>query len=263
MRHGDRLVELSAYLDGELLPEEMAEVREHLSSCAECVAELEMLQAVSRRVRSGIARPVMPATLRARVQDAARRTTPVADDERLSPAARRLSWTMRIAAGFLIAAVSAGTSAMLVRRHAATAPVASDVIASHIRSLMPGHLTDVTSNDTHNVKPWFNGRLDLSPSVPRLDSLGFPLVGGRLDYVGGRPVAVVVYARRQHVINVFSWPAGDGASVGRAVIHTRGYHLVRWIDGGTEYWVVSDVNEADLSQFVDLFTRAESAARER
>jgi anti-sigma factor RsiW len=99
--------------------------------------------------------------------------------------------------------------------------------------------------------------------VPRLDSLGFPLVGGRLDYVGGRPVAVVVYARRQHVINVFSWPAGDGGSAARAALDTRGYHLVRWIDGGMEYWAASDVNEADLSRFVDLFSRAEAAARER
>lgn len=262
MRHGDRLVELSAYLDGELLPEEMAEIRDHLASCAECGAEYEALRMVSQRVHAELARPVMPATLRARVQEATRRAAAAADDRPHTPGARRLSWTMRLAAGLIIAAVSAGASALLVRRPAAT-PVANDVIASHIRSLMPGHLTDVTSNDTHNVKPWFNGRLDLSPSVPRLDSLGFPLVGGRLDYVGGRPVAVVVYARRQHVINVFSWPVETGEARAAAATDDKGYHLVQWMSHGTEYWAASDVNAADLAQFIELFTHADGAARER
>jgi anti-sigma factor RsiW len=266
MRHGDRLAELSAHLDGELLPEEMAAVREHLAACAECTAEYETLRAVSDRVRSQIERPVLPATLRARIEEAARRSVGADDDQPphrpALPAPGRGSWLTRIAAGLLIAAVSAGTSATLVRQRSARASVATEVMASHLRSLMPGHLTDVASNDTHNVKPWFNGRLDLSPDVPRLDSLGFPLVGGRLDYLGGRPVAVVVYMRRQHVINVFSWPVEHGREGGRSMVNEKGYHLIRWTSRDAEYWVASDVNPADLTRFVDLFTQNEAAPRE-
>jgi anti-sigma factor RsiW len=120
---------------------------------------------------------------------------------------------------------------------------------------MPAHLTDVASNDQHNVKPWFNGRLDFSPSVPRLEDAGFPLLGGRLDYVRGRPVAVVVYGRRQHVINVFSWPAETGGDVDRTLTTSHGYNLLHWRRGGTEHWVVSDLNAAELQQFVALLER--------
>jgi anti-sigma factor RsiW len=118
---------------------------------------------------------------------------------------------------------------------------------------MPGHLTDVASTDLHNVKPWFNGRTGFSPMVPRLDSAGFPLIGGRLDVVGDRQVAAVVYGRRQHVINVFSWPVVDEGPSEPALSTARGYHLVRWIDGGVEYWAASDVSVDDLTSFVDHF----------
>jgi anti-sigma factor RsiW len=123
---------------------------------------------------------------------------------------------------------------------------------------MPGHLVDVASTDQHNVKPWFNGRLDMSPAVPRLDSLGFPLVGGRLDYVTGRPVAVVVYGRRQHMINVFSWPTTDASSLAPMASTENGYHLVHWRTGGTDVWAVSDLNLAELQQFVAAFQRGEA-----
>jgi anti-sigma factor RsiW len=121
---------------------------------------------------------------------------------------------------------------------------------------MPEHLTDVRSNDQHNVKPWFNGRLDFSPTVPRLDEQGFPLLGGRLDYVHGRPVAVVVYGRRQHVINVFSWPASDDGAATSAPRSRNGYNLEHWRDGAVEYWAVSDLNAAELHTFTDLLRRA-------
>ena len=114
---------------------------------------------------------------------------------------------------------------------------------------MPGHLTDVASNDQHNVKPWFNGRVNMSPDVPRLDSLGFPLIGGRLDYVDGRNVAVVVYMRRQHVINVFSWPASGAAEQTAESSSSNGYHLLRARHNGMEVWIVSDLNEAELKDF--------------
>jgi len=258
MKHDDRLDEISAYLDGELAPDDMAAMRDHLASCEDCAAEYETLRGVSRRVKDGFERPRAPDALRARIQGSMHRV-------RAEPMPRRprpVPWPMLIAAGLLIAVSSSAATLAFARRGAAPTQVADEVLASHIRSLMPGHLTDVTSNDTHNVKPWFNGRLDLSPSVPRLDSLGFPLVGGRLDYAHGRPVAAVVYLRRQHVINVFSWPAGVSGSSQREATDENGYHLVHWRRDGTEYWVASDVSNADLTQFVDLFARADGAAKE-
>lgn len=178
---------------------------------------------------------------------------------------QRKPWFNLIAAGLVVAVLSSAATlaATLAATHRGTSStnVENEVLASHLRSLMPGHLTDVTSNDTHNVKPWFNGRLDLSPNVPRLDSLGFPLTGGRLDYANGRPVAAVVYMRRQHVINVFSWPSA-GESTKRETTDEKGYHLIHWRNDGMEYWVASDVNIVDLNQFVDLFTRTEGAAKE-
>lgn len=260
MNHEDHLAEISAYIDGELLPEEVVAMREHLASCGECAAEYETLLAVSQRVKEGYERPRVPEAVRARIHDALR----AEQDDVVRPVRRAaLPWTQLIAAGLLIAVVSGGASYAVARRDQAGPSVASEMLASHIRSLMPGHLTDVTSNDTHNVKPWFNGRLDLSPNVPRLDSLGFPLAGGRLDYAGGRAIAAVVYMRRQHVINVFSWPTAKGGFTQRELVNENGYHLVHWRSDGTEYWVASDVNATDLEQFVDLYTRGEGAARER
>ena len=130
-----------------------------------------------------------------------------------------------------------------------------ELFASHIRSLMPGHLTDVVSTNQHNVKPWFDGRVDVSPSVPNLDSLGFPLVGGRMDYVGGRAVPVVVYARRQHMINVYEW-AQDGSATTPSEVARNGYHLVSWRREGLAYRVISDLNSRELNEFVAAFTAA-------
>jgi anti-sigma factor RsiW len=118
---------------------------------------------------------------------------------------------------------------------------------------MPGHLIDVASTNQHTVKPWFNGRLDLSPAVPNLDTAGFPLLGGRLDYVQGRPVAVVVYGRRQHVINVYSWPEPAPGSPRLGAFDERGYHLLEWRTGDLDVWAVSDLNRAELQRFADAF----------
>jgi anti-sigma factor RsiW len=142
---------------------------------------------------------------------------------------------------------------LATRERIATADVATEVLASHVRSLMPDHLTDVRSSDQHNVKPWFNGRLDYSPTVPRLEDQGFPLLGGRVDYVGGRPVAVIVYSRRQHMINVFSWPTRLSDSP-LATTSTNGYNMIHWRSHGVERWVVSDLNSSELRSFVDLLS---------
>jgi anti-sigma factor RsiW len=255
MRCDDCRDALSAYVDGELLPEEGDMIREHLASCGQCATEHDALAALSRRLKAGLERSPAPDILKARIRSA------LAQPDVFEPVGRprRLPWPGLIAAGVIFAALTAGASYAVARRGASPPSIAEQVLSSHIRSLMPGHLTDVESNDLHNVKPWFNGRVDLSPAVPRLDSAGFPLVGGRLDYVGGRPVAVVVYTRRQHVINVFSWPVDDRRT--RTAIRSteKGYHIVHWSDGGAEFWAASDLGVPELEQFVGLFGRAESA----
>src|SRR5262249_859417 len=132
-----------------------------------------------------------------------------------------------------------------------------EVISSHIRSLMPQHLLDVPSTDQHTVKPWFAGKVPYAITVPDFRTEGFTLEGGRLDYLAGRPVAALVYKRRQHVINVFVWPlSGDAAK--EEGMHTQdGYDAIAWTAHGQQHWAVSDVNAGELQQFVGLFQRSE------
>ena len=238
---------LSAYLDGELTPSEAGAVREHVTACSDCASEYAALAATSRQLKEGLVRYSAPDVLKARILNKL--------SEQPTPAATLpgswLHWSRLAAAALVIAvASSAGTAAVLNR--AASRSVADELLASHVRSLMPGHLTDVASSDHHNVKPWFNGRVALSPAVPLLDSAGFALLGGRLDYVASRSVAVVVYSRRQHIINVYSWPDGEGDR-DTSALTTHGYHLVKWRTGDVESWAVSDLNPAELGQFVALF----------
>jgi anti-sigma factor RsiW len=243
---------IGAYVDRELMPEETDAVDEHLATCAACRAEVDTTLGLSRRLREGFDRTPAPDVLKARIRAALaqdRTTTPI-----VVPATRT-PWGRLVAAGVAIALLSAGATLSFTRRGGASNDVEQQVLSSHIRSLMPGHLTDVASTDLHNVKPWFNGRLDLSPTVPRLDSAGFPLVGGRLDYVAGRSIAAVIYMRRQHIINVFSWPA-SGTSAQQPQLSTeKGYHLVQWRDGAEQFWAVSDLSVPDLELFVSLFMR--------
>ena len=251
MRCADCRDAINAYVDDELMPDEERDVREHLASCADCRREHDVLVATTRALREGLVRHRAPDVLKARIRSALARP----DALESAPDPPRRSWARLAAAGVLIAAASSALTFAAARRPSAERSATTDVLASHIRSLMPGHLVDVASTDQHNVKPWFNGRLDMSPAVPRLDSLGFPLVGGRLDYVTGRPVAVVVYGRRQHLINVFSWPTTNASSLAPAASTEKGYHLVHWRTDGMEVWAVSDLNLAELQQFVAAFER--------
>jgi anti-sigma factor RsiW len=194
-----------------------------------------------------------PDVLKARIRASlASEAGEVASPRRAPAATWSTRWSRTIAAAAVVAIASSALTLVAVKQKTAADSVENQILASHIRSLMPGHLTDVASNDQHNVKPWFNGRVNVSPDVPRLDSLGYPLVGGRLDYIDGHNVATVVYSRRQHIINVFSWPRPDAPDVAPTVSSSNGYHLIRARRNGVEVWIVSDVNLRELQAFARM-----------
>jgi anti-sigma factor RsiW len=260
---------MSAYVDGELPPQQAAAVAAHLATCFACSADYETMLETVRSLRGGLERYTAPDVLRARIRTAVAATPSESAQGSLPTmitpvAGRRASWLRigRWAAVALVAAALGSEATLVVTRNGAArdeTEIASQVFASHLRSLMPDHLTDVRSSDQHNVKPWFNGRLDYSPIVPRLEEQGFPLIGGRIDYVGGRAVAVIVYGRRQHMINVFSWPSAAPAQA-REIEGENGYTMIHWRSHGTERWVLSDLNARELQGFVSLLEAADISA---
>ena len=130
--------------------------------------------------------------------------------------------------------------------------LAQEIINSHVRSLIANHLVDVETSDQHVVKPWFNGRTDFSPTVTDFADRGYPLTGGRLDYIDHRPVAVLIYHRRLHPINLYIWPAAGPSLSSSRTFSQQGYHLIHWSDGGMTYWAISDLNANELKDFADL-----------
>jgi anti-sigma factor RsiW len=159
-------------------------------------------------------------------------------------------WLQAAAAAMLVVVGFAGG---LLWRERPEQPVAAELVASHVRSLMVDHLADVASSDHHTVKPWFEGKLDFAPDVRDLESAGFPLAGGRLDYIGGRPAAALVFRARQHVINVFEWPAATTEASPPRLRTLRGFQLYEWERDGMTYWATSDLNALDLQKFVELW----------
>jgi anti-sigma factor RsiW len=160
----------------------------------------------------------------------------------------RWRW-MAIAASLVMGASLSWNVAMLRSRVDPRQLLATSILSAHIRSLAGNHLLDVPSSDQHTVKPWFNGKLDFSPAVKDLEE--YPLLGGRLEYFDGRPAAALIYGRRKHIINLFTWPA---ATPSTGTTETRnGYHLESWSSNGMMFWAVSDLNETELRKFVSRY----------
>ena len=240
---------LGAYLDGELSEAAASEVRAHLDACPACRALYDRHRALAAGVRAVWPRRRAPDTVRARVKGALEDAAPRFGLVRLTPW-REIGW---VAAAVAAVVLTWFGHAWWAQRGALT----QQVIAAHVRSLMPGHLLDVASTDQHTVKPWFDGRLDFSPPVVDLAAQGFPLVGGRLDYLDGRPVAALVYGRRLHRINLFVWPGSAGAGLVRT--SRGGYNVEHWTASGMTLWAVSDLNPAELGDFVRLLRGGASA----
>ena len=243
---------LDAYVDGELAEPEAREVAAHLAECRACAARHDALVALRAAIAAQVPYHRADPALRRQVRAAVREAAGAGRRRWLAP------WRP-LAAAAMIAVVAIGAWQASGARAARDA-LARDVLASHVRSLLGEHLMDVASTDQHTVKPWFNGRLDFSPPVYDFAGAGFPLLGGRLDYVDGRPVAALVYGRRRHVINVFLWPTGHGSAAGAAAETRQGYHLRHWTTPAFVYWVASDLGNAELDQFAELLRRADAAA---
>jgi anti-sigma factor RsiW len=250
--HPDFTEQLDAYLDGELAPGDAAALEAHLRECRECARLERDRRRLSDALRAHLPQFRAPDGLRDRVRDAVQA-------EAGRGARRRPSPWYPLAAAACLAVVAVASWQVLLRRSAAAA-IADQVLAGHLRSLVPGHLTDVASSDQHTVKPWFDGKLDFSPTVSDFAGQGYPLIGGRLDYVGGRAVAALVYGRRRHVINVFLWPGGGAGPTALATVTLQGYHLLHWTTPDYTWWVASDLGLPELRAFANLLERGDSAA---
>jgi anti-sigma factor RsiW len=247
------------YLDGELDLSRTIEMETHLGVCAECSGELKRMQALRVTLQRNSLGYTAPAALRERIQSSLRSSTATETQKRASgwPAFQFLRplQILRWSGAFAVLALCVVAAWQLLpglRGPGSDQQLAAEVFASHVRSLEANHLMDVVSTDQHTVKPWFDGKLDFSPPVEDLAGDGFPLVGGRLDYLEGREVAALVYQRRKHFINVFVWPDSAGSNTLQTLEPRQGYNMMRWSRGGFHFWAVSDVSAADLAEFVRL-----------
>jgi anti-sigma factor RsiW len=255
---------LSGYLDNELTVAEASAVARHCEGCAACRAEYDALGAARAAVRDHLPALTAPDLLRSRVT-AALQGAQARDAILVAAPSRRTFWLRQIAAGLVIAVASSAVTRTVLHQSPRDSDVAvSDVVASHVRSLMTNHLTDIVSTDEHNVKPWFDGKVAFAPDVPRLDSTGFPLIGGRVDTIGYEPVAALVYGRRKHVINVFTWPVRGGPQAGGEILSAteHGYNVLRWVRGDMQFAAVSDLATVELRQFVEAFRQGPGAVRD-
>jgi anti-sigma factor RsiW len=238
---------VSGYLDGEIDLRTQAEIDHHLQNCQACTREFLSQRGVHAAIQNAQLRRVAPSSLKRRL-----RHEFGTEDKPVAERSNRLSWLQFALAGALGVLVLTAGLYVIRPRHSIEPTLANEVLNSHIRSLMLDHLTDVSSTDQHTVKPWFDGKVDYAPPVHDFKEAGFPLMGGRLDYIGHQNVAALIYQRRKHLINVFVWPSTNRTEPKVVALQQHGFNLVHWQEDGYEWWAVSDLNLGELNEFVQL-----------
>jgi anti-sigma factor RsiW len=255
------------YLDSELDPITNGAIEEHVQTCRKCAEAYESHRALVGVVQNAAPYYNAPQGLRERIRSSLREEAgaegPRTNYRQPMPLAKKvvrptvfpaIRWNLlAMAAVIAFAAIVALTLVSRSRRADTNQFLATELIASHVRSLMANHIADVASSDQHTVKPWLDARLDFAPPVVDLVNDGFPLLGGRLDYLDKRQVAALVYKRREHFINLFVWPTESGTDEGVKTTSRQGYQLLHWTAGDMNYWAVSDVNADDLHLFREQF----------
>jgi len=260
---------MDGYLDGELDPITSQTIEQHLRECGRCDQAYKTQGSLIRAI--GNATPYFKASaeLRERIQSSLRKETtgqPVRNGVRgaqvLSYKRQQeprsilseIPWNwLGLAAAIILAAIIVSNVLPRLQRPGNDQFLATQLIAGHARSLMANHLTDVASSDQHTVKPWLDAKLDFAPAVVDLSNEGFPLIGGRLDYLDNRAVVALIYQRRKHFINLFVWPAAPDETRTPKTITRQGYQLLHWVESDLNYWAVSDINEKELQEFKQLF----------
>ena len=243
MDHQQALLLLPAYVDQELSISEALAMEHHLDSCEECQREYAEQSGIRALFKHNTVNFEASPELSARIKN----TLPPSPKPVLPILGWHLGW-MNMATALVSLLMLVWSGSLFLALPSSQDKLAGELIASHVRSLQVSHLSDVISTDQHTVKPWFNGKLDYAPPVVNLTPQGFPLSGGRLDYINGRNVAVLVYHRRQHPINLYIWPTQKSATLAAAMTQ-QGYHVLHWVNNGMEFWAVSDVAAAELDLF--------------
>lgn len=241
---------LAAYHDGELDAAGVVQVEAHVRQCERCRAALDNLVTITRAAQPAYF--PAPAELRGSILAALAEVE--APPNVVHAPQRSVAWILH---GLSLAAalVLGFFLAQIFQQSSAHNALLAQLTDSHVRSLIGTHLTDVATSDQHTVRPWFEGKLDFAPPVEDLSAAGFPLVGGRVEYVGGRAVAALVYERRKHFINLFVWPK-NGAEDVISEKAQRGYNVLHWTGNGMTYWALSEIGEDDLRKFAREFARA-------
>jgi anti-sigma factor RsiW len=261
---------LHPFVDGELDLVRHLQIEHHVADCTECADREQGI----RQMREALAAPSLryraPTQLRSKLESALARESALAPAPVSRPKRRKMMVLVATAAAAVLVAafVTAGLvlsrpdgdERLVLSRPDGDERLVEQVVAGHVRSLQVAHATDVASSNRHTVKPWFLGKVDFSPHVPDLSAHGYELSGGRLDYLVDHPVAALVYRRRDHLINVFTWAAVDNKDE-RAVqsIRRQGFHVRLWQQSGMAYSVISDLNPQELDEFVGWFREAAPA----